>query len=254
MPDQDVLRVLDTPANLATNLKNRMFGFDTTNNRFAAKNNSGVMKFVSDDTQQCLLATAQTLSGQKTFTPQTLHTGGTKVSNNVKHILGAGNNGEVYFDGTDTVINPDTVGSGNLLVKGPLRIEGANKLKLGNPDGIESDGAFIKYESGDLTIQNEGGTGSEDIILNAFCGALIFQVQGNDLLRNSIGQSWIMKGPLLMNENGIFTPASTASISPLVIPHGVAPTTSSLIDGVIWTTTSGMFVRIDGVTKTITLT
>ena len=67
MPDQDVLRVLDTPANLAANLKNRMFGFDTVGNRFGVKNNSGVMKYVSEDALQCLLAGPQTLTGLKTF-------------------------------------------------------------------------------------------------------------------------------------------------------------------------------------------
>ena len=44
----------------------------------------------------------------------------------------------------------------------------------------------------------------------------------------------------------------SASLESCIIPHGAAPTTPS--NGSIWTTTAGMNVRINGVTKTITLT
>jgi len=37
----------------------------------------------------------------------------------------------------------------------------------------------------------------------------------------------------------------------LRLPHGVAPTTPT--NGDIWTTTAGLFVQINGVTKTVTL-
>lgn len=47
-------------------------------------------------------------------------------------------------------------------------------------------------------------------------------------------------------------PASILASAGLNAPHGVAPTT--LVDGDIWTTTAGMFVRVNGVTKTVTLT
>lgn len=47
-------------------------------------------------------------------------------------------------------------------------------------------------------------------------------------------------------------PAGTTAISPMRIAHGVAPTSPS--DGDMWTTSAGLFVRINGVTKTVTLT
>lgn len=47
-------------------------------------------------------------------------------------------------------------------------------------------------------------------------------------------------------------PASTTSVSSIRVAHGVAP--SSPVNGDIWTTSAGMFVRINGVTKTVTLT
>lgn len=46
--------------------------------------------------------------------------------------------------------------------------------------------------------------------------------------------------------------ASTTARASLCVPHGTAP--SSPVNGDIWTDTSGMYVRINGVTKTITLT
>lgn len=47
-------------------------------------------------------------------------------------------------------------------------------------------------------------------------------------------------------------PASIAGIASLNIAHGVAP--AAPINGDIWTTSAGMFTRINGVTKTVTLT
>ncbi len=49
------------------------------------------------------------------------------------------------------------------------------------------------------------------------------------------------------------TAASTTTIAGLNLPHGAAPT--SPVDGDMWTTSAGgLFVRINGVTKTVTLT
>lgn len=44
----------------------------------------------------------------------------------------------------------------------------------------------------------------------------------------------------------VLTPASKANGAGLRLPHGTAP--SSPIDGDIWTTTAGLFVRVNGVT------
>lgn len=53
--------------------------------------------------------------------------------------------------------------------------------------------------------------------------------------------------------NGLtITQASSASTAGLRLPHGAAPTTPT--NGDLWTTTAGMFVRINGVTKSVNLT
>jgi hypothetical protein len=48
------------------------------------------------------------------------------------------------------------------------------------------------------------------------------------------------------------TLASATGTAGFRVPHGTAPT--SPVDGDVWTTTAGLFVRINGVTKTVTLT
>ena len=50
----------------------------------------------------------------------------------------------------------------------------------------------------------------------------------------------------------VSVPASTTAAAGLNTAHGVAPTAP--VNGDIWTTTAGMFCRINGVTKTVTLT
>lgn len=50
----------------------------------------------------------------------------------------------------------------------------------------------------------------------------------------------------------LITAASASGQAGLRLPHGAAP--SSPVDGDMWTTTAGLFVRINGVTKTVTLT
>lgn len=48
------------------------------------------------------------------------------------------------------------------------------------------------------------------------------------------------------------TKASATTAAGLNLPHGAAPTSPA--NGDMWTTTAGLFVRINGVTKTVTLT
>jgi hypothetical protein len=50
----------------------------------------------------------------------------------------------------------------------------------------------------------------------------------------------------------VLTAATATGSAGFRMPHGTAPTTP--VDGDLWTTTAGMFVRINGVTKTVTLT
>ena len=51
---------------------------------------------------------------------------------------------------------------------------------------------------------------------------------------------------LLGQSPNLVLPAGNTTVASLRLPHGVAPTTP--IDGDIWTTSAGLFVRINGVT------
>jgi hypothetical protein len=53
--------------------------------------------------------------------------------------------------------------------------------------------------------------------------------------------------------NGIVIgPATTANYASIRLPHGTTAPTSP-VNGDMWTTTAGLFIRINGVTKTVTL-
>lgn len=63
----------------------------------------------------------------------------------------------------------------------------------------------------------------------------------------------IKTGAGLVSFGGLVTTVASATGSAgFRLPHGAAPT--SPVDGDMWTTTAGLFVRINGVTKTVTLT
>jgi len=64
--NKDLIRVEDTEANLNTNLKDQMMAYATTD-KFAYKNSSSVMKYVSNDSLQALLAKANIFTALNTF-------------------------------------------------------------------------------------------------------------------------------------------------------------------------------------------
>ena len=63
--------------------------------------------------------------------------------------------------------------------------------------------------------------------------------------------STLTAGSVLFNGT-VIAPAATVNLGSLRIPHGTAP--ASPTNGDMWTTTAGLFIRINGVTKTVTLT
>jgi hypothetical protein len=101
--------------------------------------------------------------------------------------------------------------------------------------------------SGAGSVTNGYGVYIEDVSgpTNAFG---IYQVGTNDL--NFLGgQTGLGVTPATALAD---TGASTTVRAGLRIRHGAAPTSPN--DGDMWTTTAGLFVRINGVTKTVTLT
>ena len=66
--NKDYLVPAETPAKLSSDLKDKMLAMDITNDRFAGKFPGNIMRFVSPDPKQGLLATIQTYTGAKTWT------------------------------------------------------------------------------------------------------------------------------------------------------------------------------------------
>lgn len=100
----------------------------------------------------------------------------------------------------------------------------------------------------DSTAEGGSNAGSDfNIIARDDAGANL----GSYLfIRRSTG--YIGVGGIIAPTAGMHMPASTTARASACIPHGAAPT--SPVNGDVWSTTAGLFIRINGVTKTVTLT
>jgi hypothetical protein len=145
---------------------------------------------------------------------------------------GAGDDFSFYFDGTDGyVVNT----AGDLLIRNAanehIRFATNNTnrwmiLRTGHLWGI-ADNTELQLGAGvDLRLYHDG----TDSWVNNDTGNLNFDTPG---VFNFTGGT-------------VVTIASTTSESSVRLPHGAAP--SSPVDGDMWTTTAGLFVRINGAT------
>lgn len=129
------------------------------------------------------------------------------------------------------------VETGNIRVKsGAIIVEGTGLLR---GYGVGTDGA-TDFESVDLFHNgasnavlrvNKGGTGTYR--------SLLIQTSGATAVTIDAGGKTTTK-------------ASASANAGFNLPHGAAP--SAPADGDMWSTTAGAFIRINGVTKTFTLT
>ena len=139
-------------------------------------------------------------------------------------------------------------GAGALVVAGGISAGAASYF-----GGAVTATETLRVTNGALYTYGESG--------NATDGLLYFNSQANNYIYGSGSQLAFYTAAMLratIASTGttfagtVIAPAATASLAPLRIPHGTAPT--SLTDGDMWTTTAGLFIRINGVTKTVTLT
>lgn len=82
-----------------------------------------------------------------------------------------------------------------------------------------------------LRTTTSGGSATNAVVFDATQGASFVGVLA-------------AAGATISSSTAFITPASTTSVSSLRLPHGSAPT--SPVNGDVWTTTSAMFVRING--------
>ncbi|MCA3006574.1 MAG: hypothetical protein IOD15_14625 [Phycisphaerales bacterium] len=90
-----------------------------------------------------------------------------------------------------------------------------------------------------LAVDNVGGTASDAVLLLR-CNAA---QSGNIITTQTSGGTALFTIDSAGKANTIAPTTATAS---LTLPHGTAP--SSPVNGDVWTTTAGMFVRVNGVT------
>jgi hypothetical protein len=108
--------------------------------------------------------------------------------------------------------------------------------------GIAADGATTFS----INAQNDA-LNANRVILRATKLAADFNLSNIQIGNSNVAHTYTFPSAGTATFGGkIVTPASVAGFASLRLPHGAAPTTPA--DGDIWTTTAGLFVRINGAT------
>ncbi len=126
---------------------------------------------------------------------------------------------------------------------GLIQMRGASGLLFEQVDGV-TDTMLVASTGVSVYVP---GSALGDLVLRAAAGkALVLSFDGGATQHGRMASTGLtLAVPLVL-------PAGVTGAAPLRIPHGVAPT--SPVNGDVWTTTAGVFARINGVTKTFTLT
>lgn len=152
--------------------------------------------------------------------------------------LTASGTGTHTFGTTDTV----TMAAGVLTSTGIIK---NNYLSLTN----DSLNQYVTNATADVAISyygyNGGTTQFRNLKVYDGKNALAFGIDGSTKAASFVG-SVAVGGAAVSATTALIVPAGTTGISSLRIPHGAAPT--SPVDGDMWTTTAGFFIRINGAT------
>jgi len=145
---------------------------------------------------------------------------------------------------TDVSILNGSAGHGNLV--GPTTAGKDLRFRLGNSTGFFSwrDDAATEIASMSVagvmsfkSTTDASALGTASVVLSG----------GLSVAKKLIvGDVAAVGGATISTSTALITPAGTTGVSSLRIPHGSAPT--SPVNGDMWTTTAGLFVRINGVT------
>jgi hypothetical protein len=137
------------------------------------------------------------------------------------------------------LLQVDEAGSGSRALARFTARDGATNHRL--EINVNDTDKLVQLSS---TGSSVGGftffTGGNERVRIASSGTLRFNAYGAGILTTDSSGN-VTAGVSLL--------ASTTGLASLRIPHGTAPT--SPVDGDIWTTSAGMFVRINGVTREI---
>lgn len=155
------------------------------------------------------------------------------------------NNREIYVNMTSDATN------GMLYVRSSDGVDGAEfYMKPGHEDiiilGTESGthSSYIHFRPGEVEMLRIGATDQYVFLDNS--GGLI---GSSDFSFNYVDNSFVQRvyvlGAKTYSEKQTFLTSTTSSAA-LNIPHGVAPT--SPVNGDMWTTSAGLYIRVSGTT------
>jgi hypothetical protein len=147
--------------------------------------------------------------------------------------------------------------SGNTVIAGSATVAGTavfNGVLTSNAGLFGTTASFNNTlaVAGTLTVTGGGFIAGGDLFVNAANGLFVVGKTGSStdlVLANGLGGTVI---DVPTGKTVARFAASAAANASARFPHGSAPT--SPVDGDFWTTISGAFIRINGVTKTFTLT
>lgn len=133
-------------------------------------------------------------------------------------------------------------GAGN--VTGAIQSGGANKAYMGGTaaDGSILAGGLFASLTGNTNVNPDGnGIAGKKYVTSYYNQTAFKEAISVGNVASGVSQLDLMK------DGGVTTtPAAAATYASLRVPHGTAP--SSPVDGDIWTTTAGLFIRINGST------
>ena len=207
-----------------------------------------------------------TLGGITTLTATTLAgTLATATQNSVTTMTGLTTIGTLVAGAVPaSLVTAGTFGTGNYAISGLLTVTDS-----GNRSASRVNGVTIGYASGNLTgtIGSNVAYDNNDsryeytaaetgvLLLLGDSGLATFYIAG----ASSVGSAFtgnigwqvdssgrVGIGVAATSTSYLTLPVSTTSVSTLRVPHGAAPT--SPVNGDIWTTTAGLYVRINGAT------
>ena len=153
--------------------------------------------------------------------------------------------------GTNYLISHTTPATFNVTAAGAILT--ASQLYVGSaqPIGWTSRTVMQSTADGNLLIQNAAGndfgrlmfgstTTSYPALIRAAAGITVGLADG------TAAGGFLGVGIAASSTSAITAAAATTALASIRLPHGTAP--SAPVDGDMWTTTSGLFVRINGVT------
>lgn len=189
-------------------------------------------------------ATLQSLSTKLTLTAA----GNLQFGADGTYIAGTSTNQRIAFSTASSTV---VITAGNATL---ASFAGTGAVTM--PNGTLTVSAYVYAKNADSAFALQDGSGNNKGKFGWFSNNTYLDFDGTLNLRAGYGGSTVaslsaagslaLGGVAASASTSLIMPAGTTGVSTLRIPHGAAPT--SPVDGDMWTTTAGLFIRINGAT------